>query len=51
MTLKKIAIFSVPRSGSSWLGQIFNSHEDVSFRMQPLFSYSHKSALNKTIYV
>lgn len=47
MTLKKIAIFSVPRSGSSWLGQIFNSHEDVSFRMQPLFSYSHKSALNK----
>jgi hypothetical protein len=29
----------VPRSGSSWLGQLINSHPDVSFRFQPLFSH------------
>lgn len=43
----KIAIFGVPRSGTSWLGQIFNSNPYVTFRFQPLFSYTHKSALNE----
>jgi len=45
--MKKIAIHSVPRSGSSWLGQIFNSSEQVNFNFQPLFSYAFKDALNK----
>jgi len=43
--MKKIAIHSVPRSGSSWIGQIFNSAPDVAFRFQPLFSYAFKDYL------
>lgn len=38
--MKSIAIFSVPRSGSTWLGQIFNSSPEVLYRFQPNFSYS-----------
>lgn len=41
----KIAIHSVPRSGSTWLGSIFDSHPKVAYRYQPLFSYSHKGML------
>lgn len=41
-----MAIHSVPRSGSSWLGEIVNSHPAVSYRFQPLFSYAFKSALD-----
>lgn len=44
--MKKIAIHSVPRSGSSWIGQIFNSSPDVIFRFQPLFSYAFKDYLS-----
>ncbi|MCB0460436.1 MAG: sulfotransferase domain-containing protein [Flavobacteriaceae bacterium] len=44
--IKRIAIHSVPRSGSSWLGQIFNSSPQVNFKFQPLFSYAFKDALN-----
>lgn len=40
-----IAIQSVPRSGSSWLGQIFKSAPQVAFRYQPLFSYAFKGRL------
>ncbi|MGM0477965.1 MAG: sulfotransferase domain-containing protein [Bacteroidota bacterium] len=43
--MKKIAVHSVPRSGSSWLGSIFDSHPNVAYRFQPLFSYSHKGML------
>jgi hypothetical protein len=45
--ISKIAIFGVPRSGTSWLSQIFNSHPDFALRYQPLFSYSHKGRLNE----
>ena len=45
--MKKIAIHSVPRSGSSWLGQIFNSSPHVIFKYQPLFSYAFKDFLNE----
>ena len=41
-----IMIFGAPRSGTSWLGQIFNSHPDVKFCYQPLFSYEFKSTLS-----
>lgn len=44
--MKRIAIHSVPRSGSTWLGQIFNSCPFVSYRYQPLFSYAFKGRLN-----
>lgn len=43
--MNKIAIFGVPRSGTTWLSQIFNSHKGVALRFQPLFSYGHKGSL------
>ncbi len=45
--MKKIAIFGAPRSGTSWLGHIINSHPDVVLRFQPLFSYGHKGRLSE----
>ncbi len=44
--MHRIAIHSVPRSGSSWLGQIFNSSPTVVYKYQPLFSYAFKGALS-----
>lgn len=44
--MKYIAIHSVPRSGSTWLGSIFDSHPEVIYKYQPLFSYAFKSALS-----
>jgi len=41
----KIALHGTPRSGSSWLGQIFNSSPMVNFKYQPLFSYAFKNYL------
>lgn len=40
-----VSIHGVPRSGTSWLGQIFNSSPNVAFRFQPLFSYAFKNRL------
>ncbi|MDF1594396.1 MAG: sulfotransferase, partial [Desulfobacterales bacterium] len=45
--MDKIAIFGVPRSGTTWLSQIFNSHPGVALRFQPLFSYGHKGRLSE----
>lgn len=45
--MKRIAIFGVPRSGTSWLSQILNSCPDVAMRFQPLFSYGHKGKLSE----
>lgn len=42
----RIAIHSVPRSGSTWLGAIFDSHPNVKYAYQPLFSYAFKNYLN-----
>lgn len=42
-----IAIFGAPRSGTSWLGQLFNSSPSVAYRFQPLFSYAFKARLNE----
>lgn len=44
----KVAIHSVPRSGSTWVGQIFNSHPEVAYRYQPLFSYAFKDRLTES---
>lgn len=40
-----VSIFSAPRSGSSWLGQLFNSSPVTAYRFQPLFSYAFKGRL------
>jgi len=42
-----ISIHGSPRSGTSWLGQIFNSHPEVAYRYQPLFSYRFKGAIKQ----
>lgn len=47
MIPQRIAIHSVPRSGSTWLGELINSHPAVSYSYQPLFSYAFKGALDK----
>lgn len=47
MKLKKIAIHSVPRSGSTWLGSTFDSSTQTEYRFQPLFSYGHKGQLDE----
>lgn len=43
----KIAIHSVPRSGSTWLGELINSSKLIDYNHQPLFSYKFKSFLNQ----
>lgn len=45
--MKKIAIHSVPRSGSTWLGTIFDSNPETIYKYQPLFSYEFKDFLNE----
>jgi len=37
----------VARSGTSWLGQIFDSSPDVRFRFQPFFAYEFKNRVNE----
>ena len=45
--MQKIAIHSVPRSGSTWLGEILNSSTNVKYCFQPLFSYKFKDYLDE----
>ncbi len=42
-----IYLAGVARSGTSWLGQIFDSSPNVRFRFQPLFSYEFKNVVNE----
>lgn len=42
-----IAIIGMPRSGTSWLSQIFDSCPQTRFRLSPLFSYEFKNQLNE----
>jgi len=42
----RVAIHSVPRSGSTWLGEIINSSKFVKYSFQPLFSYKFKDYLS-----
>ena len=45
--MQKSAIHSVPRSGSTWLGEILNSSPYVKYCFQPLFSYQFKDFLDE----
>lgn len=40
-------INGMPRSGTSWLSQIFDSHINVSFKLSPLFSYAYKDYIDE----
>ncbi len=46
MTFKRIAIHGVPRSGTTWIGALFDSCPVVRYVSQPLFSYAFKDRLN-----
>jgi hypothetical protein len=43
--MNNIGLFSVPRSGSSWLGEIINSSPNVTYKFQPNFAYSFEREL------
>lgn len=43
---KVIAIFGMPRSGTSFLGQVFDSCPQVAYRLEPIFSYRLKNMVN-----
>jgi hypothetical protein len=42
-----IAIVGLPRSGTSWLGQILDSSPNVAYRFEPIFSYAFKNAVDE----
>jgi hypothetical protein len=42
-----VAIFGMPRSGTSWLGQILDSAPNVAYRLEPIFSYAFKNAVDE----
>jgi len=44
--IKIVWLNGMPRSGTSWLSQIFDSSPDVAFRLSPLFSYIFKDRIN-----
>ena len=41
-----VAVIGMPRSGTSWLGQIFDSSPIVAYRLEPIFSYAFKNAVD-----
>lgn len=43
----QVAIHGAPRSGTTWLGQLFNAHENVAYRYQPLFSHAFRGQVNE----
>lgn len=47
MYKKIVLVCGMPRSGTSWLGQIFDSSADVAFRMEPLFAYKFKNIIDE----
>ncbi len=47
MFQRVIAIVGMPRSGTSWLSQIFDSSPQTRFRLSPLFSYEFKNQLDE----
>ena len=40
-------VVGMPRSGTSWLGQILDSNPKVAYRLSPIFSYSMKNCVNE----
>ncbi len=47
MIKKIVYIGGVARSGTSWIGQIFNSSPSVRFRFQPMFAYEFRGRVNE----
>lgn len=47
MKFCKVAIHGVPRSGTTWFGELINSSPNIRYKYQPLFSYRFKNALSE----
>jgi len=47
LTEKVLYISGVPRSGTSWIGQIFNSVPSIRYRFQPLFSHEFRGRIDE----
>lgn len=45
--MNNLALFSVPRSGSSWLGEIINSSPEIIYKFQPNFAYTFEFELQE----
>ena len=45
--MQRIAIHSVPRSGSTWLGELFDGSYASKYCYQPLFSYALKDFIGE----
>ena len=41
-----VVVAGVARSGTSWLGQLFDSHPQVVYRFQPFFSYAFRDRMH-----
>lgn len=41
-----VGIIGVPRSGTSWVGQIFDSAPNVLYRMQPFYSWAFRDKIH-----
>jgi Sulfotransferase family len=46
MNHQLVGLHGAPRSGTSWLGQLFNSHEQVAYRFQPFFSHAFRGRID-----
>jgi hypothetical protein len=46
--LPVIGIHGAPRSGTTWLGQLFNSNPNVKYCFQPFFSYAFRGRASET---
>lgn len=44
---KVIAIFGMPRSGTSFLGQVIDSCPEIAYRLEPIFSYKLKNLVDE----
>jgi hypothetical protein len=47
LNFKVIWLFGMPRSGTNWLSQIFDSHSNVRFKLAPLYSYALKNFVDE----
>lgn len=43
----QVAIHGAPRSGTTWLGQLFNAHENVAYRYQPFFAHAFRGRVDE----
>ncbi|RAP59381.1 sulfotransferase [Oleiagrimonas sp. MCCC 1A03011] len=46
MNIQIIGIHGAPRSGTSWVGEIFNSSPQTAYRYQPLFAYAFRDRID-----